>query len=74
MIGQTGLQYDQQAVVGQADALVQELMGLDPGMRKSRLHALQVEDFVMYSVVVQRLEEMQNQSAYQGKRQAQSGG
>lgn len=74
MIGQTGLQYDQQAVIAQADALLQELMGLDPGMRKSRLHALQVEDYVMYSVVVKRMEEMNTQAAYQGKRQAQGQG
>lgn len=74
MIGQTGLQYDQQAVIGQADQLLQELMGLDPGMRKSRLHALQVEDYVMYSVVAKRMEEMESQAAYQGKRQAQGRG
>jgi hypothetical protein len=74
MIGQTGLQYDQQAVIGQADQLLQELMGLDPGMRKSRLHALQVEDYVMYSVVTKRMEEMESQAAYQGKRQAQGRG
>lgn len=74
MMGQTGLQYDQQAVIGQADMLVQELMGMDQGMRKSRLHSLQVEDFVMYSVVIQRLEEMQTMQTQQAKRQAQGGG
>jgi len=74
MLGQTGLQYDQQAVIGQADQIVQELMGLDAGMRKSRLHALQVEDYVMYSCVVQRLEEQQTQTEYSAKRQAQGGG
>jgi hypothetical protein len=61
MMGQTGLQYDQQAVIAQAEGIVQELMGYDAGTRKSRLHSLQVEDFVMYSVVIQRLEEMQLQ-------------
>lgn len=71
LIGQTGLQYDQQQVIGQADQLVQELIQLDPGTRKSRLHALQTEDFVMYSVAIQRLEEMRNQATYQSKRQAQ---
>lgn len=70
MMGQQGLAYDQQQVISQADQLVQQLMGMDYGGRKSFLHSLQVEDFVMYSVVVQRLEETQTQS----KRQQQQGG
>lgn len=70
LMGQQGLAYDQQQVISHADQLVQQLMGMDYGGRKSFLHSLQVEDFVMYSVVVQRLEEAQTQS----KRQAQGGG
>lgn len=66
-----GMQYDQQQVLAQADNIAQQLLSLDTGMRKSQLHALQVEDAVMYAVVIQRLEEYQNQAAYQGKRQAQ---
>lgn len=69
MLGQQGLAYDQQQIIAQADQIVQQLLSLDYGGRKSQLHALQVEDFVMYSVVVQRLEEAQTQS----KRQAQGG-
>lgn len=63
---QQGMQYDQQAVIGSADQIVQEIMGLDYGMRKSRLHQLQTEDYVLYSVVVQRLEQQQTTAAQQG--------
>lgn len=66
MMGQQGLAYDQQQVIGQADQLVQQLMTMDYGGRKSFLHSLQVEDYVMYSVVVQRLEEAQTQQKAQG--------
>jgi hypothetical protein len=66
MMGQ-GLQYDQQKVISDADNIVQQLMGVDPGTRRSQLHALQVEDFVMYSVVIQRLEQMQTSQAQEAK-------
>lgn len=60
MMGQSnGLQYDQQAVVAQADQIAQELMGLDVGTRRSRLDALKSEDLVMAAVVRERLEQMQ---------------
>lgn len=68
-IGGAGLQYDQQAVIGQADMMVQDLMSLDSGARRSRLHSLQVEDYVLYSVVIQRLEELQTQQSYAAKKQ-----
>ncbi len=55
----TGLGYNQQVVIGQADSKVNELMAVDEGTRRSMLHQLQVEDFVLYSVVIQRLEQMQ---------------
>lgn len=70
MQGQTGLQYDQQAVIGQADMIVQELMGLDHGSRRSKLDALQKEDAVMHAVVIQRLENAQTQQEYEAKSQA----
>lgn len=54
--------YDQQAIVAQADQIVQQLSGMDEGTRKSYLHSLQVEDIVMYAVVIQRWEEFQNQN------------
>jgi len=71
--GGPGMNYDQQQVIAQADQMVEQLLGLDPGTRKSQLHALQVEDFVLYSVVVQRLEERQLAAAQQGKTQARGG-
>jgi hypothetical protein len=51
-----GLNYDQQAVIAQADGIAQQLMSFDPATRKSQLHALQVEDAVMYAVVIQQIE------------------
>ena len=62
---QQGMEYDQQSVITNADSIVQELMGMDHGSRKSRLHQLQVEDFVLYSVVIQRLEQQQTNAAQQ---------
>ena len=70
-MGQQGLAYDQQQVIAQADSLVQQFMGLDPGTRRSQLHALEIEDLVMYSVVKKRMEDMQtsqNQAAIQQAR------
>lgn len=51
--------YNQQQIIAQADQLVQQLLGVDEGTRKSMLHQLQTEDQVMYSVVIQRLEQQQ---------------
>jgi hypothetical protein len=67
--GGQGLNYDQQAVIAQADQIVQQIMQMDPGTRRSQLHSLQTEDAVMYAVVVQRLEDQQNQSNQQAKTQ-----
>ena len=69
-----GLNYDQQAVIAQADQIVQQLTQLDPGSRRSQMDSLSKEDAVMYAVVVQRLEDMQNQQGAQAKAQtAQQG-
>ena len=54
--------YDQQAIIAQADQIAQQLASMDEGTRKSYLHSLQTEDMVMYSVVIQRWEEMQTQN------------
>lgn len=62
-----GVQYDQQQIIGQADQLVQQMMAMDAGTRRSKLHELQVTDFIMYSVVVQRLEQQQTSAAQQAK-------
>jgi len=72
-MGQQGLQYDQQQVIGQADQLVQQLMGLDPGTRRSQLHALQIEDYVMYSVVRSRMEDEQTAMNHQAVTDARAG-
>jgi hypothetical protein len=53
--------YDQQAIIAQADTIVQQMMTMDDSSRRSLMHSLQMEDMVMYSVVVQRWEEVQTQ-------------
>lgn len=66
-----GVQYDQQAIIAQAEQLAQQLLSLDTGSRKSQLHSLQMEDFVMYSVVIQRMEQMQLDQRNQAMAQQQ---
>jgi len=65
---------NQQKIIAQADAMVQQLMSMDDGTRRSYLSSLQAEDYVMYSVVIQRLEEAQNQMRVQIKQQMQAQG
>lgn len=64
-MGQQALQYDQQQIIAQADTIVQQIMGLDPGTRRSQLHALEVEDKVMYAVVVDRMKDMQTSTNHE---------
>ncbi len=66
-----GLAYDQQAVIGQAEQIAMQMMQMDPGSRKSQLASLQSEDYVMYSVVIQRLEQMQLDQKNQAMQQMQ---
>jgi hypothetical protein len=73
-MGQQGLSYDQQAVIAQADQLVQQLMGLDPGTRQSQMHQLQTEDMVMYAVVKERLHDQTTQQNQQAIAAARQGG
>jgi hypothetical protein len=70
LAGAAGLNYDQQAVIGKAEQMVQQLMSLDPNTRRAQIRSLQTEDYVMYSVVIQRLEEMQNAQQQQARAQA----
>jgi uncharacterized membrane-anchored protein YjiN (DUF445 family) len=63
-------QYNQQQVISQADQIVQQLTQMDPNMKKSQLHALETEDYVLYSVVIQRMEQSQTTN----KAMANSGG
>ena len=55
-----GVAYDTPSIIQQADQYVQQLVGLTDPERKSQLRALQIDDFVMYSVVIQRWEEYRN--------------
>jgi len=67
MAAQEGtVSYDQQQIIGQADQIVAQLMTLDAGMRKSHLDALQVEDYILYSVVIQRMEQQEQTLQGQG--------
>jgi len=68
---QQGTTYNQQQIIAQADQIVQQLLYMDNSLRKSNLEALKVEDFVLYSVVIQRLETQQ--STLQGQ-QSMAGG
>lgn len=52
-----GMNYDQQAVIGHADEIAQQLAAASEGDRRSILSDLQATDYVMYAVVIQRLEQ-----------------
>jgi hypothetical protein len=56
---QNNTQYDQQAIVAQADQIAQEFSQMDAGTRRSRMDALKSEDLIMASVVRERLEQLQ---------------
>lgn len=71
---QGGMSYDQQQIISQADQLAQQMAQMDPGSRRSRMDSLKGEDFVMYSVVVQRLQQTQQDQMAQLKAQAAGGG
>ena len=71
--GAGGLNYDQQAVIAEAENIATQLLQTDPGTRKSQLASLQAEDYVMYSVVIQRLEQLQLDQKNQAMQQAQMG-
>lgn len=67
---QSGSNYDVQAVMAQAQTLAQQMSQMDPGTKRSRLEALKVEDYVMYSVVVQQLEQINTNSEADAKAQS----
>ena len=72
--GAGGLSYDQQAVIAEAENIAMQLLQTDPGTRKSQLASLQAEDYVMYSVVIQRMEQMQLDQKNQAMQQMMGGG
>jgi len=59
--------YDQQAIIAEADAMVQELVMMDPGQKQSILDGLVAEDAVFHAVVVQRLQQAQQNLTAQAK-------
>jgi hypothetical protein len=66
-----------QQTIAQADQIAQQLAQVPYEQRKSELLALQKEDYIIYSVVVQRLEELNNQmknSAASSAKMASLGG
>jgi len=69
---QAGTAGNPQQIIAQADQVVQQIMPLDEGSRRSYLASLQAEDYVMYAVVIQRLEEAQTQMRAAAKQQVQS--
>lgn len=69
---QGGAQYDQQAIIAQADQIAQQLSQLDGGTIRSRMDALKTEDMIMYSVVRERMEQMQQDEAQAAKAQARA--
>lgn len=73
-MGQQGLKYDQQQVIAQADQLVQQMQALDPGSRQSQMHALEIEDLVMYSVVKKRMEDATTAANHEALSQARAAG
>jgi hypothetical protein len=68
--GDTGLNYNQQAVFAKADEMVQQYMQLDPGSCQSQMDALQGEDGVMYAVVKERMEQARQNQNQEMKAQA----
>jgi len=69
-----GLQYDQQQVIAQADQLVDQFMQMDPGTRRSQLHAPQTEDMVLYSVVIVRMRDQDTAQKQQALQAVKGGG
>lgn len=74
MTAQNNAQYDQQAILAQADQIVQQMAQLDAGTRRSQMDALQGEDAIMYAVVKDRLEQMQQNENAESKAQSKQGG
>lgn len=56
---QGGVAYDQQQIIAKAEPIAQEMAGYDTGTRRSRLDSLKGEDFIMYCVTKELLEQMQ---------------
>lgn len=69
----TGLAYNPQAVIAQAEQLISQLQTLDPGSQKSFFAQLSQEDPVMYAVVKDRWQTAQTVQKQQALAQFKSG-
>jgi hypothetical protein len=65
--------YDQQKIIADADAIVTQLSQVDQGTRRSMLHQLEVEDYVLYSVVIQRWQQEQTTTKQQATAEIKNG-
>jgi hypothetical protein len=63
------VQYNQQALISQADQLVQQLASVDPATRQSQLHSLEVDDYVLWCIVSRRWADSQRQQGQQPQQQ-----
>jgi hypothetical protein len=73
-LGQQGVAYDPQQMIAQADGVVEQLMPLDEGTRRSQMHQLQTTDLPMYALVKERMANavhQQNQAAISVSRTGQ---
>jgi hypothetical protein len=61
----TGLAYNPQMVIGQAEQIIQQMQQMDPGSQKSLMAQLSQEDAVMYAVVKDRWATMQSMQKQQ---------
>ena len=69
--GNTADYNNQQQTIAQADQIAEELFNVPYEQRKSELLALQKEDYVMYSIVIQRLEELKTERTRSATQAAQ---
>ena len=60
-----------QQIEQEAEGYAQELMQMDDGARKSRTEQLKVQDFVLYSVVIKKLDILHTQQRQQAESQMQ---
>jgi len=69
-----GTNYDQQAIIGQAENIAMQMMQMPESQKKSQLASLQAEDYVMYSVVIQRMEQINLDQKNEASAMMQGGG
>jgi hypothetical protein len=62
----SGMGYDQQQIIGQADQVIQEWQQMPHGDRRSAMDALMKEDFVLFSVAMRRWEMLVDGKDQQG--------